>query len=298
MIHHADFTTARDLTHDVVITDPPYSAHVHASAMSSRTGGAGPVVRDLGFASITDELRNAIIRSVERARWACVFTDFEGMREWFNACSAQVDVMPVRGARAGYIRTVPWVRWSQPQISGDRPPSGAEAVMLFHGKRPGKKRWNGPGGLTHFAARAMRGANKHPTEKPIDLALSLVSYFSDPGETVLDPCAGSGVIGVACRLLGRKYLGFEINPEWAEKAALREVSPLSDRDRKRVEEWLVYSAANDSVPEPRNASERATYARYLRRVDDRDHVRDVLAIETSPRIHEPRISLAEAMGSV
>jgi hypothetical protein len=89
---------------------------------------------------------------------------------------------------------------------------------------------------------------------------------------VLDPCAGSGVIGVACRLLGREYLGFEINPEWSAKAALREVSPLSDRDRKRVDEWLVYSAANDEVAEPRNVSERATYERYLRRRADRERV--------------------------
>jgi hypothetical protein len=57
---------------------------------------------------------------------------------------------------------------------------------------------------------------------------------------------------------------------------------MSDRDRKRVDEWLVYSAANDEVAEPRNVSERATYERYLRRRADRERVRESIAVDNSP----------------
>jgi site-specific DNA-methyltransferase (adenine-specific) len=53
----------------------------------------------------------------------------------------------------------------------------------------------------------LRGEDKHKAEKPLDQALDLVEWFSDEGETVFDPFAGSGTIGLACRILGRSYLG-------------------------------------------------------------------------------------------
>ena len=49
----------------------------------------------------------------------------------------------------------------------------------------------------------------HPTEKPLSLMIELVSLFTDPGDLVLDPYAGSGTTGVACMRLGRRFAGAE-----------------------------------------------------------------------------------------
>jgi tRNA/tmRNA/rRNA uracil-C5-methylase (TrmA/RlmC/RlmD family) len=46
------------------------------------------------------------------------------------------------------------------------------------------------------------------------LLLRLVLDFTDPDEIILDPFAGSGTTGVACIQTGRRFLGFEINPEY------------------------------------------------------------------------------------
>ena len=49
----------------------------------------------------------------------------------------------------------------------------------------------------------------HPTEKPVALCEWLIRTYTDPGETVLDNCMGSGSTGVACIGSGRRFVGIE-----------------------------------------------------------------------------------------
>ena len=55
------------------------------------------------------------------------------------------------------------------------------------------------------------GNKLHPTQKPIQVLLPLIETFSPPGGLVLDPFAGSGSSLVAARMLGRSYLGIELD---------------------------------------------------------------------------------------
>lgn len=50
----------------------------------------------------------------------------------------------------------------------------------------------------------------HPTQKSIHVLRKLIYTFTDPGDVVIDPCAGSGVTLLAAEQLGRKAYGFEI----------------------------------------------------------------------------------------
>lgn len=63
-------------------------------------------------------------------------------------------------------------------------------------------------------------ANKaaHPTMKPLDIIKTMVTNSSQGGGTVLDPFMGSGTTAVACKLTGRHYIGFEIDPKYCEIA--------------------------------------------------------------------------------
>lgn len=51
----------------------------------------------------------------------------------------------------------------------------------------------------------------HPTQKPLSLLKELISLFTDEGEVVIDPTAGSGTTLLAAQELGRKSYGFEID---------------------------------------------------------------------------------------
>ena len=58
-------------------------------------------------------------------------------------------------------------------------------------------------------------ANFHPTVKPISLMSYLVTMGSRENDLVLDPFVGSGTTCIAAKLLNRKYLGMELNDEYA-----------------------------------------------------------------------------------
>ena len=51
----------------------------------------------------------------------------------------------------------------------------------------------------------------HPTEKPVSLCENIIKTYTNPGETVLDNCMGSGTTGVACVNTGRLFVGMENN---------------------------------------------------------------------------------------
>lgn len=56
----------------------------------------------------------------------------------------------------------------------------------------------------------------HPTQKSIHVLKNLISIFTDPGDVVIDPVAGSGVTLLAAHQLGRKAYGFEIKKQFVE----------------------------------------------------------------------------------
>ena len=58
----------------------------------------------------------------------------------------------------------------------------------------------------------------HPTQKPVVLLKRLIGIFTDPGDVVIDPCAGSGSTLRACMETGRRGYGFEISRDFFQKA--------------------------------------------------------------------------------
>lgn len=58
----------------------------------------------------------------------------------------------------------------------------------------------------------------HPTQKPIPLLKRLIEIFTDKGDVVIDPCAGSGSTIVSAIELERKAYGFEIKKDFYESA--------------------------------------------------------------------------------
>ena len=83
----------------------------------------------------------------------------------------------------------------------------------------------------------------HQTQKTLALMERLVRLFSEPGELVLDPFAGSGTTGVAAIRLGRQFHGWEMNSLYVAIASKRVTAA-----REQLE-LGVYSAACGSIPD-------------------------------------------------
>jgi DNA modification methylase len=61
----------------------------------------------------------------------------------------------------------------------------------------------------------------HPTEKAVSVLQPLIRSFSRPGDFVLDPFSGSGSTLVAAALLGRRYMGIDVEAKYVELARRR-----------------------------------------------------------------------------
>jgi len=55
---------------------------------------------------------------------------------------------------------------------------------------------------------------KHPTQKPVTLIECLIKTYTNENETVLDFTMGSGTTGVACKNLGRNFIGIELEEKY------------------------------------------------------------------------------------
>jgi len=211
---------------DHVLTDPPYlkgtQDNVRSGAGKGKAVRGGKVVDnagdkvDLGFEPLTPELRLRWAGEIAHVvrRWVGVFSDHEGSDGWHRDLE-----------RAGliYVRTAIWVRVdSAPQISGDRPAQGHECIVIAHA--PGERmRWNAHGKrgvYTHRVAKKAEG-RFHEAQKPLALIRELVRDFTDEGEIVFDPFAGSGTHVLAAKVEGRQGFGFELEAAMARQAAER-----------------------------------------------------------------------------
>jgi len=54
----------------------------------------------------------------------------------------------------------------------------------------------------------------HPTPKPVELMERLIQASSKRGDVVLDPCMGSGAVGIAAKRTNRNFIGIEMNKEY------------------------------------------------------------------------------------
>lgn len=87
-------------------------------------------------------------------------------------------------------------------------------VLLYRGKLP---KFNNNGRMVMNVMDWPRDnvtPKVHPTQKPVRLLEQLIEVFTDPGDVVIDPCAGSGVTLLAAENLDRKSFGFEIKKEF------------------------------------------------------------------------------------
>lgn len=219
-----------DKSVDHVICDPPYSRDLYSRTRTNKGTGlrangrpyrttgselsdaASPIqLGNLKIGAIDDILDDVAAHILRVARrWVVIFSDIEIAPRWRDALGDW------------YLRTGVWVKPdAMPQVTGDRPGQGFEAASIAH--RPGRKRWNGGGRCAVWIEGTSKGDARpdHPCPKPLELMETLVRDFTDAGETVLDPFAGSGTTGVACKRLGRSFIGWERDPKYHAIAVKR-----------------------------------------------------------------------------
>lgn len=78
--------------------------------------------------------------------------------------------------------------------------------------------------------RDEKGAKIHNTQKPLKLLLDLILSVTKPTDVVLDPFFGTGTTGVAAKILGRNYIGFEKDEKYVQVSQKRVDETIQDKN--------------------------------------------------------------------
>ena len=188
-----------------------------------------------------------------KARKAAFNTDFTfNIAEYFHFCNRLLKKEPMKGEKGapcmivfcafqqipqviteaekyGFKNYIPLTfckNYSPQVLKANMKIVGATeyALVLYRGKLP-KFNNVGADGKTHMIfnwfdwKRDGKDYPKiHPSQKPVSVLKRLIEIFTDPGDVVIDPCAGSGATLRAARELGRNSYGFEVSRDFYLKA--------------------------------------------------------------------------------
>lgn len=213
-LYHGDsrevLASLEDRSVDCVITDPPYSEATHKGARTRTTGANSDAL--VTFSEWTKDDLDHTFAEFGRIvrRWVVATMDWRHV--------ADLAATPPTGLR--FVRFAVWVKPnSTPQLTGDRPAPGWEAVACLHGESE-RLVWNGGGKRGVWTVNTVNAVD-HPTAKPPSLIAEWVRLFTNPGDTILDPFAGSGTTLRAAKDEGRRAIGVELDERYCEVIARR-----------------------------------------------------------------------------
>lgn len=184
---------------DLVITDPPYeSLEKHRAIGTTTRLKHSKASSNDWFEIFPNERFEELLAEVYRV--------LKPNRHFYLFCDAEtMFVAKPLGEDAGFKFWKPLV-WDKVAIGMGYHYRARYELILFFEK--GKRKLNDLGVPDVLAAkRVHRG---YPTEKPAQLAETLVSQSTSPGELVLDPFMGSGSTGVAAVRQQRAFLGNDL----------------------------------------------------------------------------------------
>ena len=135
--------------------------------------------------------------------------------------------MPMRSHEMIYVFSKKGASYIRKDITGDFPRVG--------GGKSGKKQYGNKGlsenynvdntgkrcALSVIPVKNSPGKGKHPTEKPKDLYKWLIERYSKPGDTILDPTAGSFNSCIVANEMGRHAIGIEMDKGFFDKACVK-----------------------------------------------------------------------------
>lgn len=215
-IHNVDcmegFKSIPDRSVDLVVMDPPYSF--------SRTEGAGvygksrPYYKELkGLANgVSNEILDVLMEKMKapniyiwcnKAQLRQLFDYFED-RDCFTDLLTWHKSNPIPTCCNKYLSDTEYLFFAK-----------GKGVKIY-GSYETKRKW-----YVSELNTADKKAYGHPTVKPLNIIKNLIINSSRGGDTVLDPFIGSGTTAVACKLTGRHYIGFEIDPDYYRTACER-----------------------------------------------------------------------------
>ncbi len=218
---------------DLIVTDPPYAISQKGNKLSRKSRSSKSWKRSMDI-------------KLDFGEWDHFETDedfFEFTENWFKEC---VRVLKPKGwiyvffdkQKIGYFdlmlapkygiksRTIfAWLKTNPcPSFRKVNWVSASEFVWVGSKGKCKLKNFLKQTEMFNYMLtpnKSIYGKTSHPTEKPESLIKKFILTSSNKGDLILDPFIGSGTTAVACKMLDRNFIGFELSEEYCEIARKR-----------------------------------------------------------------------------
>lgn len=192
---------------DLIIADPPYGISRELNCKNKRLGTTAKL--NFNFGEWDKFNKEWFEISVKKTKgWIITFCAKKDIGIYW-------DILEKNGFIA--IDALAWVKPDPlPLNAKSRFLNAWESIVV--GKQPGAY-WGSKYMPNVFNFQAPKGKNRiHPTQKPLELIKKLIVLTTKINGVVLDPFMGSGTTAIACKQLGRQFIGFEISKEYCKSA--------------------------------------------------------------------------------
>jgi len=215
--------TLEDNSIDLIVTDPPF-LHIKGGMKSKRvnTGSYKPEsyvnteMRDFDEVQIYEflNLSKKVFKGSFNGYFFCSKLQILSYLKWVKENKLNSDLLI-------------WDRLKNSMISTKFYTSNIDYIIRIYGKHRALNKILNEAGKGDVSYYKKIQSYKHPrefgheTEKPIELISKYIALSSNEGDTILDPFAGSGTTGVACKNLNRNFILIEKEQEYCNIAESR-----------------------------------------------------------------------------
>ena len=178
---------------DLVLTDIPFNVGLKYESYKDN-------LTDIKYANLCDE-------------WFVAFSQVSDAYIVKSSTKTMPVVLPVFASRLGYV-------WTLIQHSPNATTHGAFNLSLYTQYLVGGVLKHRPN-FDLFTNTNNKIETKHPAEMPVAPLKKILTWFTEEGETVIDPFLGSGTTLRASKDINRHCIGIEIEEKYCEMAAKR-----------------------------------------------------------------------------
>lgn len=200
-------------TIDLIVTDPPYQIYTTGGGMYLQDDKK--YVKEVDFISngFSEEILDQMCRLMKKINI-------------YLFCS-QKQIIPLLDyfvtRRGCNYNIISWHKTNPVPACGNKYLTDTEYILFF--RERGVKVYGSYETKRTWYATPLNVADKkkynHPTIKPVNILQNFIINSSKEGELVLDPFMGVGSTGVACKHLGRDFVGIEIDKTYYNTAVER-----------------------------------------------------------------------------
>ena len=233
-----------DFDFDMVFADPPY--FLSGGGISCQSGKIVCVDKGKWDKPTTTEEMDAF-----NLRWlaACREHMKDNATIWVSGTHHNIFSVQQQLIKLGFkiLNVITWAKTNPPPNISCRYFTYSTEFIIWARKYPKvphqfnyelMKEMNGNKQMTdvwHMPAigRWEKSCGKHPTQKPLGVLARLIQASTKPGDWILDPFSGSGTTGIAANLLGRRYLGLELEDDFLAMSMARRMEIENEEIRKK-----------------------------------------------------------------